>query len=819
MDDALLELVLERLDAVPLAENATSLLLAALDSDESLASQLSGGPASAVTGRAGGSVDAAEPAGAYLRSVTVRGFRGIGTPSTLTVEPGPGLTVIVGRNGSGKSSFAEALEVLLTADLKRWEDLSAVWKEGWRNLHTPDPAEISAEFLLEDVGSTTVRRVWPTGAVFADSSVVVQAVRQKQTGLDRLGWREDLVTYRPFLSHTELEAFLGKPSQLYDLLASVLGLEDLTVAEQRLSAARKERESGLAELRKSLPALLDRLSSVEDERAAACYAALAARSPDVQRAGIIATSGTVAAAADTQLGRLRQLSQLSVPSRDQARAAAAALSQAAAELVSAASSEAGQAQSLAGLLSSALEHYRRHGAGKCPVCGLAGALDEDWRARTEAAIARLREQAAAADRATASAGVARVQARKLFFPVPAALPGPAVGEADPAPLRTAWDSWLQYPDEGGPVGLRDLAAHIEKTYEPLHAAATTLAASAGAEVQAREDLWAPVATEVAAWCGRAEQATSAARPVPALKAAVTWLRGATDDIRNTRLVPLADQARAIWSKLRQESNVNLGAIRLTGSSTQRKASVQVHVDGAPGAALGVMSQGEVNALALSVFLPRATVSASPFRFLIIDDPVQAMDPAKVDGLARVLEDVSRTRQVLVFTHDDRLPEAIRRLDIAAHILEVTRRPSSMVDVRPGLDPVERQLKDAEALCADEILPEDIAARVVPGLCRVAVEAAFTEAIRRDLLRRGRRHAQVEADIEAADKLTKRAALALFGDASKGGDVLPRLNSWGRSAADTYRAVNQGAHDAYRGSLRSLVTQTRELTDMIHNKLS
>ena len=187
---------------------------------------------------------------AYLRSVTVRGFRGIGTPSTLTVEPGPGLTVIVGRNGSGKSSFAEALEVLLTGDLKRWEDLSAVWKEGWRNLHTPDPAEISAEFLLEDVGSTTVRRGWPAGAVFADSSVVVQAVRHKQTGLDRLGWREDLVTYRPFLSHTELEAFLGKPSQLYDLLASVLGLEDLTVAEQRLSAARKERESGLAELRK-----------------------------------------------------------------------------------------------------------------------------------------------------------------------------------------------------------------------------------------------------------------------------------------------------------------------------------------------------------------------------------------------------------------------------------------------------------------------------------------------------------------------------------------------------------------------------------------
>jgi hypothetical protein len=59
-----------------------------------------------------------------------------------------------------------------------------------------------------------------------------------------------------------------------------------------------------------------------------------------------------------------------------------------------------------------------------------------------------------------------------------------------------------------------------------------------------------------------------------------------------------------------------------------------------------MSQGEVNALALSVFLPRARLPASPFRFLVIDDPVQAMDPAKVDGLARVLEKAAADRQVI-----------------------------------------------------------------------------------------------------------------------------------------------------------------------------
>jgi hypothetical protein len=46
--------------------------------------------------------------GAYLRSITVEGFRGIGPAATLTLTPGPGLTLVVGRNGSGKSSFAGA---------------------------------------------------------------------------------------------------------------------------------------------------------------------------------------------------------------------------------------------------------------------------------------------------------------------------------------------------------------------------------------------------------------------------------------------------------------------------------------------------------------------------------------------------------------------------------------------------------------------------------------------------------------------------------------------------------------------------------------
>ncbi len=408
----------------------------------------------------------------------------------------------------------------------------------------------------------------------------------------------------------------------------------------------------------------------------------------------------------------------------------------------------------------------------------------------------------------------------MLVPPPVALSAAPVASADPGLSFAAWRTWATYADEEGPAELRKLANHIEQALPPLREAVTALAAAADAELKAREDRWAPVASQVSTRCTRTKEAEAAAQPVPSLKKAMSWLKGAVDDIRNARLAPLAEHAHAIWAQLRQESDIDLGAIRLSGSGTRRQADLNVSVDGTASTALSVMSQGEVNALALSIFLPRAMLAASPFRFLVIDDPVQAMDPAKVDGLARVLEKVSRSRQVIVFTHDDRLAEAVRRLNISARILEVTRRPGSIVDVRRALNPVEQQLKDAGALCADDALPDDVAAQVVPGLCRLAVEAAFTEAIRRKQLRAGHRHAEVEADIEAADKLTKRAALALFGDTGRGGDVLPHLNSiWGRSAADTYQAVNKGAHESRRGDLRSLITQTRRLTETIRSRLS
>ena len=166
-----------------------------------------------------------------------------------------------------------------------------------------------------------------------------------------------------------------------------------------------------------------------------------------------------------------------------------------------------------------------------------------------------------------------------------------------------------------------------------------------------------------------------------LKAAEDWLRGVATRIHNERFEPIEDRVKRIWELLRAKSHVELEKVAFQGKSTARRVSLDVSIDGKKGSALSVMSQGELHSLALSLFLPRATLEYSPFRFLLIDDPVQSMDAARVEGLARVLELVAKKRQVVIFTHDDRLREAIERLKIPVDVREVLRHDGSVVEVR------------------------------------------------------------------------------------------------------------------------------------------
>ncbi|HEX8508241.1 MAG TPA: ATP-binding protein, partial [Propionibacteriaceae bacterium] len=202
-------------------DDAVDLALAALDGDHELDEALGG----ADVERPDSSTNTldVEPAGAFLKSLTVEGFRGVGAVTRIDFHPAPGLTIVTGRNGSGKSSLAEALEFALTSKTHRWHN--AQFTEVWRNLHHGDPCRIGIELAQEGVGKSEISVSW--GKEDDDTGQATVRYQQQggkqQSGLGALGWAGPLEAYRPILSYEELGRMLsGTSSQLYDALAKVL---------------------------------------------------------------------------------------------------------------------------------------------------------------------------------------------------------------------------------------------------------------------------------------------------------------------------------------------------------------------------------------------------------------------------------------------------------------------------------------------------------------------------------------------------------------------------------------------------------------------
>ncbi|MCD0449224.1 AAA family ATPase [Actinocorallia sp. API 0066] len=754
---SLRDVLVERLDGAGLDADVAALILAAFDARGEEG------------GRHGDGV-----ARAYLGSITVAGFRGIGREATVSLRPEPGLTLVVGRNGSGKSSFAEGAEIALTGTNARWRDLPAVWRGGWRNLHAEGAPAVTVELRFDGRPEPVrVRRTWPGTSV--DGSVVeVVDGEEISAGLDGLGWGEDLTVCRPFLSYSELGKILtGKPKDMHDAIAGILGLERLAATEAALDGDRKALEATAKESARDRTALLADLADLADPRAERALDLLRARKPDVAALAELATAGG-------PTGDLAPLRRLAVLTPPDLAAVAAAVRELRAVAAAPPPSIGADEVRLADLLERALAHQ---GADRCPVCRAETHLDEAWAHETRAELAALRARTAETIAHRNRVAEAVAAAHALIAQPPADLP---------PDLLAVWKEWAAGLSLGkaGP-----LADHLDAHAAPLVRACVGAAETAEAQLTALDDRWRPLALRLAAWTAREHAVQESAPLLARLKAARAWLTKAANTLRTEELRPMAETASAIWERLRQESNVSLGPVTLAGTGTMKRVELDVTVDGSETSALGVMSQGELHSLALALFLPRVMAARTPFGFVLIDDPVQSMDPAKVDGLAMVLDSVARHRQVVVFTHDTRLRDAVARLRLPATVLEVTRGERSAVTVRPVEDEVARALADARAVAASVDLPQQTAATVVAGLCRTALEAACVQVVRRKLLERGWAHSAVDARVRASRSLTEIASLALFGENRPREDFNAEVPTEVKAAI---AFCNRGVHGTHSG---------------------
>ncbi|MFE7235524.1 AAA family ATPase [Streptomyces sp. NPDC057596] len=660
----------------------------------------------------------------HLRSITAAGWRGVGPRTTLELPPGPGLIVVAGPNGAGKSSFAEAAETALTGVNSRWEGRRARdWQGGWRNLHSPDVTpEVCVELSVGERGEhVRVRRTW-YGTKVDDTRTRVQAEDGSERKLGEVVDVEALELARPFLPYSELGSMInGTLGGLHDAFFKLLGLELLAEFDRQVKDVVSECDRAVKEGDALTAKLLLELGALDDPRAREAATALSGTKRDVGRVRALLESRTPAA--ESELARLRQYAGLAGPDLGEVDGAVARLRKAGAGAEDARQGSAEDARRLARLLAAALEHRRLSQSADWPVCGAENRLDRTWAEQARAEVERLQTEAVDAEAARQAVTTSVRAVHDLVQPVPVWLRG------ETSALTSVWQHWVVCRDITHP---RELADRAERAASRLDDACRQVREDAGRRLAEHDGAWQPMAVRLAEWLGVAEAAEIARERRAHARKARAWLRPIIDELRDERLRPFAERSQEVWQKLCEHSSVTLGSVTLAGTPGRGRVELDVSVDDMSAPAYSVMSQGELHSLALSLFLPRATHATSPFGFLVIDDPVQSMDPEKVEGLARVLDACARDRQVVVFTHDTRLQQAIAHLGIKATVLRVSSQTDSVVRVETFTDPVKQALAEARDISCDPNLPQDVADHVLPAMCRVAVEAACLETARRRL---------------------------------------------------------------------------------------
>ncbi|RSM34569.1 hypothetical protein DMB66_61050, partial [Actinoplanes sp. ATCC 53533] len=184
---------------------------------------------------------------------------------------------MVGRNGSGKSSFAEAIELALTGDSQRWAERNSIFRDGWRNLHTSAPCEIDLIARLDGVAAPLrIRRSWSEDATEPGQAKI------SLPDIEALGWQQSMDTYRPFLTANDLGRLMSsRPSELFDAMAPLLAIEPVTDAETRLKNLRKIYDDRAKAVRSGRTVLRTSLEEVDDDRARTAAKLLAATRPDL----------------------------------------------------------------------------------------------------------------------------------------------------------------------------------------------------------------------------------------------------------------------------------------------------------------------------------------------------------------------------------------------------------------------------------------------------------------------------------------------------------------------------------------------------------
>ncbi|MBF4623312.1 AAA family ATPase [Clavibacter sp. VKM Ac-2872] len=607
-----------------------------------VASNLAGAPTSSLTWNAGQTTW-------QLEKVSIMGFRGVvnDTPLEIIFDPTPGITVLHGLNGAGKSSISDAVDIALSGRIAQNAKGKAGSARLWDPIHLARGAS-RAQVILTLVGDD--KRLTLQAILDADGAVESHQATLQQSGdeatieLDA-SWNEALVSHQPVFAYASLERQVQLSKDLASYFEGLLALGGSFSSLQ--TAVSREGEASAEALRRWRSAkdeAMRRLATVDLERSGSSSVHLEmVPEPTVDQ-------NKEDWVENAQLSAQGSISS-SLPTDTKTR-----LSFSATELQGAIRALDESSMTMNHKLSTALQLMQSEAlahhvsTSTCPVCA---SEDVNWieilkqSVISNTQITTLRQQVTQAHAAFKDA------VESLLVPAVAACS--SGGPSDTSDVSSSTASRL----------IANFQEAARETLPTQHSALTASAALAQwvlseegtsliEEALSRTDqtrLWRiarshAVQEFIAVWSLDGDSArettlwTKTARRVEELRNA----------LRERRSDVLQGKASLQISKLLADADLRLN--RINAQSTKANMELVDRNDNA--VELGMLSAGQRNAVLLAPLL--ASVEAGPFGFILLDDPVHAFDELRIDHLAELLSELAETRRVIVLTHDDRLKE-------------------------------------------------------------------------------------------------------------------------------------------------------------------
>ncbi|MFB2533473.1 AAA family ATPase [Paracoccus sp. p3-h83] len=186
-----------------------------------------------------------------------------------------------------------------------------------------------------------------------------------------------------------------------------------------------------------------------------------------------------------------------------------------------------------------------------------------------------------------------------------------------------------------------------------------------ADIQKRQDADAQISIDLSAW----QAADTSLEKAQNLRDQGIKIRNAVDRVRSSIIRrEFNDRLNRLWRDLfvrLAPGEPFVPAFRIPASSTQKLQPklITEHRDGgeAGGAPGAMLSAGNLNTAALTLFIALHLSVPKELPWLILDDPVQSMDDVHIAHFAALLRTLSKEheRQVMIAVHDRQLFEYLR----------------------------------------------------------------------------------------------------------------------------------------------------------------